>query len=117
MPQSPQHVLARWAQLPDHEQHVRTVTRAFRERYGQDPDGVWSAPGRLNLLGEYVDFNGGCALPTPLPYRTLIAARLRTDGVLHAESLQLPGPGSRSRTSPRARSPGGSATSAASPGP
>ncbi|OAX52384.1 galactokinase [Rothia kristinae] len=91
MPQSPQHVLARWAQLPDHEQHVRTVTRAFRERYGQDPDGVWSAPGRLNLLGEYVDFNGGCALPTPLPYRTLIAARLRTDGVLHAESLQLPG--------------------------
>ncbi|SQC30358.1 Galactokinase [Rothia kristinae] len=75
-------------------------------------------PGRLNLLGEYVDFNGGSALPTPLPYRTLIAARLRTDGVLHAESLQLPGPRNPgSRTSLRARSPGGSATSAASPGP
>lgn len=80
-----------WVPLPDHEARVQKVRTQFRIRYGTDPDGVWSAPGRLNLLGEYVDFNGGVCLPTPLPYRTLVAGRLRSDGILHAESLQMQG--------------------------
>lgn len=82
---------AHWAVLPDHPAQVAALREAFRQRYGTEPDGVWSAPGRLNLLGEYVDFNGGSCMPAPLPYRTLVAGRLRTDGVLHAESLQIPG--------------------------
>lgn len=80
-----------WATLPDHHQQVETARAAFREKYGQEPDGVWSAPGRLNLLGEYIDFLGGSCLPMPLPYRTYVAGKLRTDGVLRAASLQMPG--------------------------
>ncbi|MCT1368063.1 galactokinase [Kocuria sp. HSID16901] len=85
-------IAARWARLPDHTAQVQALREAFLERYGSEPDGVWSAPGRLNLLGEYVDFNGGACFPTPLPYRTLIAGRLRRDGILHAESLQMSEP-------------------------
>ena len=85
-------IAAQWATLPDHTAQVVSLREAFVERYGSEPDGIWSAPGRLNLLGEYVDFNGGSCFPTPLPYRTLIAGRLRRDGILHAESLQMPTP-------------------------
>lgn len=81
---------AQWAALPDLDAEIEVLRRSFRERYGTEPEGIWSAPGRLNLLGEYVDFNGGSCLPTPLPYRTLVAGRVRRDGILHAESLQMP---------------------------
>ncbi|MFW0184366.1 galactokinase [Rothia sp. CCM 9418] len=80
----------RWKDLPHHQEQVLHVKNAFKEKYGVYPDGVWSAPGRLNLLGEYIDFLGGSCLPMPLPYRTYIAGKLRTDGVLRAESLQMP---------------------------
>ncbi|WP_243155704.1 galactokinase family protein [Kocuria sp. TGY1127_2] len=85
-------IVAQWASLPDHTAQVESLREAFIDRYGSEPDGIWSAPGRLNLLGEYVDFNGGSCFPTPLPYRTLIAGRLRRDGILHAESRQMSNP-------------------------
>ena len=80
-----------WATLPDHRAEVEAARAAFVEKYGAEPDGVWSAPGRLNLLGEYIDFLGGSCMPMPMPYRTYVAGRLRTDGVLRAASLQMPG--------------------------
>lgn len=80
-----------WATLPDHAAEVEIVRAAFIEKYGVEPDGVWSAPGRLNLLGEYIDFLGGSCMPMPLPYRTYVAGRMRTDGVLRASSVQMPG--------------------------
>lgn len=83
-------VEAQWAQQPDHAAHVERARAAFVEKYGVEPDGVWSAPGRLNLLGEYIDFLGGACMPMPLPYRTYVAGKLRTDGVLRAQSLQMP---------------------------
>lgn len=80
-----------WGVLPDHQAQVDKVRRAFIEKYGEEPDGVWSAPGRLNLLGEYIDFLGGSCMPMPLPYRTYVAGKMREDGVLRASSLQMPG--------------------------
>lgn len=85
------HVEPTWATLPDHHQQVEATRAAFIDKYGEEPDGVWSAPGRLNLLGEYIDFLGGSCMPMPLPYRTYVAGKLRTDGVLRAASLQMPG--------------------------
>ncbi len=80
-----------WGTLPDHRAQVQKVRAAFVEKYGVEPDGVWSAPGRLNLLGEYIDFLGGSCMPMPLPYRTYVAGKLREDGVLRANSQQMPG--------------------------
>ncbi|MBE6483877.1 MAG: galactokinase [Actinomycetaceae bacterium] len=43
------------------------------------PSGVWASPGRINLIGEHVDYNGGVCLPIALPHRTYVALRPRED--------------------------------------
>jgi galactokinase len=55
---------------------------AFRDLYDAVPTGVWSAPGRVNLIGEHTDYNDGLVLPFALPHRTAVAASARTDGIL-----------------------------------
>ncbi|MFC0449749.1 galactokinase [Rhodococcus jostii] len=58
----------------------------FRSTFGGTADGVWAAPGRVNLIGEHVDYAGGLVLPFALPYMTVVAVRVREDGILHAVS-------------------------------
>lgn len=48
--------------------------------------GTWSAPGRVNLIGEHTDYNDGFALPLAIPQRTRVHARVRSDGVVNANS-------------------------------
>jgi galactokinase len=64
-----------------------TLPAAFRAEFGREPDGLWSAPGRLNLIGEHVDYAGGLCLPLALPQRTVVAAATRDDGQLRLRSL------------------------------
>lgn len=66
---------------------ARRVTNAFAEIVGEAPAGVWSAPGRVNLIGEHTDYNAGLCLPIALPHRTYAAAAGRADGVLSVTSL------------------------------
>jgi galactokinase len=47
----------------------------FRERYGADPEVVASSPGRVNLIGEHTDYNGGQVLPLAIERRTYVALR------------------------------------------
>ncbi|NLP83309.1 galactokinase [Microbacterium sp. CFH 90308] len=53
----------------------------FRERFGAEPVGTWSAPGRVNLIGEHTDYNDGFVLPFAIQHRTHVALAPRTDGV------------------------------------
>jgi galactokinase len=55
------------------------VVELFGERFGGRPDGVWSAPGRVNLIGEHTDYNDGFALPFAIGHRAVVAVRLRED--------------------------------------
>jgi galactokinase len=54
----------------------------FRDLHGHPPTGVWSAPGRVNLIGEHTDYNDGFVLPFALPFRIAVAASPRADRML-----------------------------------
>jgi galactokinase len=64
------------------------VAAAYRERTGRDPDGVWAAPGRVNLIGEHTDYNDGFVLPAAIDRLVLVAAGRRDGGRLRLWSLQ-----------------------------
>ncbi|RKT08366.1 galactokinase [Streptomyces sp. 3211.6] len=64
------------------------VRREFERIHGQAPEGVWAAPGRVNLIGEHTDYNDGFALPMALPQTAVLAARRRADGLLRLHSAQ-----------------------------
>lgn len=55
------------------------VTSEFTALYGYQPTGLWSAPGRVNLIGEHTDYNGGFVLPFGINRRTVVALGLRDD--------------------------------------
>lgn len=73
-----------------HDATVARLTETFEARYGRAPAGVWSAPGRFNLMGEHTDYNGGFCLPVPLDRRTWVAAAPRDDDRLRMVSLEMP---------------------------
>lgn len=64
----------------------------FRTLAGSDPAGIWSAPGRANLIGEHTDYNDGFVLPFAIQHRTYAAARLREDGRIRVASTFAPEP-------------------------
>ena len=69
-------------------QGVAAAAALFREAFDAEPDGVWYAPGRVNLIGEHTDYNGGLALPIALPHRAHLALRRRDDRTVRLVSSQ-----------------------------
>ena len=49
------------------------VAAQFESAFGRAADGVWSAPGRVNLIGEHTDYNQGFVLPFAIDRRTWAA--------------------------------------------
>ena len=67
---------------------AQRAVQAFTERFGTEPEGVWAAPGRINVIGEHTDYNDGFVLPVALPQTTRAAVARRTDGRVAVASLQ-----------------------------
>lgn len=70
------------------EEGAERVRALFAQAFDVQPDGVWSAPGRVNLIGEHTDYNGGLCLPIALPHRTYVALRRRDDDTVRLVSAQ-----------------------------
>lgn len=60
------------------------VTSLFTDSFENEPIGVWSAPGRVNLIGEHTDYTGGFVMPFAISQRAYIAVRQRDDGIIRA---------------------------------
>lgn len=59
---------------------IRDDARAgFEAVFGRAADGLWSAPGRVNLIGEHTDYNEGFVLPFAIDRRTVVALGVRDD--------------------------------------
>lgn len=70
---------------------AQQVRERFAELYGAEPEGVWAAPGRVNLIGEHTDYNDGFVMPFALPHQATAAVSRRTDGVLRLHSADVEG--------------------------
>ncbi|WDF34195.1 galactokinase [Arthrobacter agilis] len=66
------------------------LAAAFTERFGTEPDGLWSAPGRVNLIGEHTDYNDGFVLPFAINQSTTVAAAVRQDRLVRVASTFAP---------------------------
>ncbi|MBB3108525.1 galactokinase [Paenibacillus phyllosphaerae] len=64
--------------------NIQELTQRFIDIYGGTQDGlaVFHAPGRVNLIGEHVDYNGGYVFPAALTFGTTLLVRPRHDQVL-----------------------------------
>lgn len=71
------------------QQVAQQVRERFAELYGTRPEGVWAAPGRVNLIGEHTDYNDGFVMPFALPHQATAAVSRRTDGVLRLHSADV----------------------------
>ena len=49
------------------------AARAYKDKFGEEPELVASAPGRVNLIGEHTDYNGGFVLPCAIDRRIAVA--------------------------------------------
>jgi galactokinase len=90
---------------PASEAHAdaRGVRALFVDRFGYEPQTIASAPGRVNLIGEHTDYNGGEVLPIAIARRTWVAAGRRAGGdaaSLRAVSANQPGTGTGSLERP-----------------
>ena len=62
------------------ENIVDRVTSRFTELVGSDPLGVWSAPGRITIIGDHTDYNAGLSWTAAIDLGVVVAVGVRDDG-------------------------------------
>ena len=67
---------------------MNSLSRHFEELYGRKPEVIAEAPGRVNLIGEHIDYSEGFVLPFAIADRTYAAIAKREDGLVRIASQQ-----------------------------
>ena len=62
---------------------------AFQERFGRISEVEARAPGRVNLIGEHIDYNGGHVLPAPIPRHACVDLAAREDRMARVASRNV----------------------------
>lgn len=73
------------------DQLTERVTSGFRDAYGEEPAGIFAAPGRVNLIGEHTDYNQGLVLPCAIDRHTMVAIGPGEGARICAIALDLDG--------------------------
>lgn len=72
--------------MSDSSEGERAAAEFFTRTFGRPPEYVASAPGRVNLIGEHLDYNGGEVLPIAIERRTYVAASANGGSTVRAVS-------------------------------
>lgn len=69
---------------------ITEMKKMFYETFGEGGElRVFTSPGRVNLIGEHIDYCGGCVLPAALTMKTTIIARKRDDDIIRLKATDL----------------------------
>ncbi|MDO4927660.1 MAG: galactokinase [Corynebacterium sp.] len=79
----------KWLETRSEVMLARDAHLLYQEHFGGKPQGIWAAPGRVNVIGDHVDYAGGVCLPFAIAQHTAVAASKRRDSLLRIVS-QLP---------------------------
>ena len=69
---------------------IPDIKKSFENIYNTPSTRIFFCPGRINLMGEHLDYNGGFVLPCAISLGTYLAISLRDDKEIHFHSLNLP---------------------------
>ena len=69
--------------------NTKELNQAFINVFGTEADATFFSPGRINLIGEHTDYNGGHVFPAAITLGTYGAARKRDDKVLRFYSANF----------------------------
>lgn len=75
--------------MSEQEKIISNLKEKFNKIYGSDPAGIYFAPGRVNMIGEHTDYNGGHVFPCALSMGTYAAASRRDDHKIRLASLNI----------------------------
>lgn len=65
------------------------LQQTFREIYKKETDNTFFAPGRVNLIGEHIDYNGGLVMPCAITYGTYLLTAPNNDGLFRFRSINF----------------------------
>lgn len=69
--------------------NLNELTKMFETLYGHKNEALFFSPGRVNLIGEHTDYNGGYVFPCALSYGTYLLVRLNNENVVRFASTNL----------------------------
>lgn len=69
---------------------VNAMIKEFSARFGQSPEHIFFCPGRVNLIGEHIDYNGGKVMPCAISLGTYLTVSKNKDKLLRFHSLNFP---------------------------
>jgi galactokinase len=70
--------------------NITMLATTFRELFTVQPEQAFFAPGRINLIGEHTDYNGGHVFPCAITYGTYAVAKKREDNLVRLYSVNFP---------------------------
>lgn len=69
--------------------NLETMKNTFKQVFNHDHEAAFFAPGRINLIGEHIDYNGGLVFPCPITLGTYALVSKRTDSKVCAYSMNF----------------------------
>src|ERR1035438_5093526 len=66
-----------------------TLFKEFSKIYNKEAENAYFSPGRVNLIGEHIDYNGGLVMPCAITFGTYLLVSFNEDNIFRFRSLNF----------------------------